>query len=81
MAVFLRNDDGSWRRDDERHDNVLIDTTQVPALLARHGVDVTLGSSFGDERLPIGLRTLVGRRRPAACDRPGSNPRPAGPRG
>jgi SAM-dependent methyltransferase len=23
MAVFVRNDDGSWRRDDERHDNVL----------------------------------------------------------
>jgi SAM-dependent methyltransferase len=62
MAVFLRNDDGSWQRDDERHDNVLIDTTRIPALLAEHGVDATVGSSFGDEQLPTGLRTVVGRR-------------------
>ena len=34
MAVFVRNQDGSWRRDDERHDNVLIDTTRLPGLLA-----------------------------------------------
>src|SRR5437667_185346 len=25
MTTFVRNDDGSWRRDDERHDNVLVD--------------------------------------------------------
>jgi SAM-dependent methyltransferase len=30
MTTFVRNDDGSWRRDDERHDNVLIDTTTRP---------------------------------------------------
>ena len=62
MTTFLRNDDGSWRRDDERHDNVLIDTTLVPALLADHGVEVAVASSFGSERLPVGLRVLVGRR-------------------
>src|SRR5947209_15082608 len=33
MTMFLRNDDGTWRRDDERHDNTLIDTSKVPALL------------------------------------------------
>ena len=27
ITTFLRNDDGSWRRDDERHENVLLDTT------------------------------------------------------
>jgi SAM-dependent methyltransferase len=62
MTTFVREDDGSWRRDDERHDNVLIDTRRVPALLAGHGVEVTVGSSFGGEPLPAGLRVLVGRR-------------------
>jgi hypothetical protein len=62
MAVFVRNDDGSWRRDDERHDNVLIDTGRLPALLARHGVNATVGPSFGGESLPIGLRAVVGYR-------------------
>ena len=62
IATFLRNDDGTWRRSDERHDNVLLDTTTVPALLAPHGVDVTIGTSFGTETLPAGLRTVIGRR-------------------
>lgn len=62
MAIFTRNDDGTWRRDDERHDNVLIDTARLPSLVAPHGIDATVSSSFGDETLPIGLRTLIGRR-------------------
>jgi len=62
MAIFSRNDDGSWRRDDERHDNVLIDTTTIPALFAEHGVEVTVGDAFGDEELPVGLRTVIGTR-------------------
>jgi SAM-dependent methyltransferase len=62
MATFVRNDDGSWRRDDERHDNVLIDTSRVPALLADHGVEATVSSSFGNETLPVGLRTVIGNR-------------------
>jgi SAM-dependent methyltransferase len=64
MAIFMRNDDGSWRRDDERHDNVMIDTSKIPALLETHGLDVTVGSSFGSERLPPGLMTVVGVKRP-----------------
>lgn len=62
MATFVRNDDGSWHRDDERHDNVMIDTSRIPPLLAEHGVVATLGSSFGDESLPAGLRTVICRR-------------------
>ncbi|HSS09850.1 MAG TPA: class I SAM-dependent methyltransferase [Acidimicrobiales bacterium] len=65
MAVFVRNDDGSWRRDDERHDNVLIDTRSVPALLAEHRVDATVAPSFGGETLPIGLYAVIGYRRDA----------------
>ncbi|MEX0664371.1 MAG: class I SAM-dependent methyltransferase [Acidimicrobiia bacterium] len=62
MTTFLRNEDGSWRRDDERHDNVLVDTSRVPALLAEHGVEAIVGVSFGTEELPVGLHTIIGRR-------------------
>ena len=51
-----------WRRDDERHENVLIDTSAVPALLAKHGVQAQLSESFGDEKLPDGLVAIVGRK-------------------
>lgn len=63
MTTFVRDDDGTWHRDDERHENVLIDTARVPALLAEHGVNARVGESFGDEELPDGLVTIVGRRR------------------
>jgi SAM-dependent methyltransferase len=60
MTTFIRNDDGTWRRDDERHDNVLIDTSTLPALLADHGVIATVGPSFGTETNPDGLVCVVG---------------------
>jgi SAM-dependent methyltransferase len=60
MTSFVRQQDGTWRRDDERHDNVLIDTVKVPELLASHGVEATVSESFGDERLPAGLVAVVG---------------------
>lgn len=63
ITTFVRNDDGSWRRDDERHDNVLVDVSRVPAQLAASGVDADVRSSFGDERLPTGLFVIVGRRK------------------
>jgi hypothetical protein len=62
MAVFVREADGSWRRDDERHDNVLVDTARVPDLLAEHGIDAEVRSAFGSEQLPVGLRAVVGHR-------------------
>jgi len=62
MTTFLRNDDGSWRRDDERHDNVLVDTALVPGLLAQHGVEATVAPAFGTEQHPVGLRAIVGHR-------------------
>jgi SAM-dependent methyltransferase len=63
MAIFVRDDDGTWHRDDERHDNVLIDAATVPSMLAEHGVEATVARSFGSESLPAGLRTIIGRRR------------------
>ena len=62
MTVFLRNGDGTWRRTDERHDNVLVDTSLIPALLAQVGVTVTVDRAFGDETLPQGLCAIVGTR-------------------
>ena len=60
MATFLRNDDGTWRRDDERHDNVLIDTSRVPALLAADGVTATVEARFGNHELFTGLVAIIG---------------------
>jgi SAM-dependent methyltransferase len=62
MAIFVRDDDGTWRRDDEHHENVLVDTRLVPKLLASHGVEARVARSFGSEELPAGLRAVIGRR-------------------
>jgi hypothetical protein len=62
IATFVREDDGSWRRDDERHDNVMVDASAIPALLAHHGVVATVRPAFGDEDLPVGLKAVVGLR-------------------
>jgi hypothetical protein len=62
MTTFLRNDDGSWRRDDERHDNVLVEASGIPELLGSEGLQVKVRSAFGAEQLPGGLRAVVGRR-------------------
>jgi SAM-dependent methyltransferase len=62
MTTFVHAFDGSWRRDDERHVNVLIDTSRVPARLAEHGVRATVEAAFGGEMLPAGLRAIVGSR-------------------
>jgi SAM-dependent methyltransferase len=62
MAIFSRNRNGTWRRDDERHDNVLIDTSLVPPLLAKHGVEAAVEAAFGSEELPVGLHAVIGRK-------------------
>lgn len=62
MATFVREEDGSWRRGDERHENVLIDTARVPALLADVGLEAAVQESFGGEQLPAGLKAVVGHR-------------------
>lgn len=62
ITTFTREQDGRWRRDDERHENVLVDTSRLPVLLAEHGLEVEVRESFGDEELPEGLVALVGRK-------------------
>ncbi|KAA0235007.1 MAG: Trans-aconitate 2-methyltransferase [Acidimicrobiales bacterium] len=62
MTTFVANADGSWRRDDERHDNVLIDTKLVAQALHSEGVSARVLTSFGAEELPAGLHAIVGTR-------------------
>jgi SAM-dependent methyltransferase len=62
ITTFVRTEDGSWRRDDEMHENVLVDTIRIPALLAKQGIETQVSESFGEEELPAGLVAIVGRR-------------------
>ncbi|MET0895935.1 MAG: class I SAM-dependent methyltransferase [Acidimicrobiia bacterium] len=62
MTMFVR-DGELWRRDDETHDNVLIDTSRLPGFLARFGVDADVRQAFGNETLLAGLVAVVGHRR------------------
>jgi SAM-dependent methyltransferase len=62
MTTFVRAEDDSWRRADERHDNVLVDTARLPDLLAAEGLVARIGTAFGTETLPAGLRTLIASR-------------------
>jgi SAM-dependent methyltransferase len=62
ITVFVREAGGCWRRDDEHHDNVLVDTSTVPGFLANHGVEAMVRPSFGIEELPVGLKVIVGSR-------------------
>jgi hypothetical protein len=62
MTMFVRTGD-LWRRDDETHDNVLVDTSRIPTLLAWHGIDAHVRPGFGNEILPTGLVAVIGHRR------------------
>jgi SAM-dependent methyltransferase len=63
MTVFVRNDDGVWHRDDERHENVLVDTARIPSRLFASGVDAKVHDGFGEHRLPPGLDAVIGVKR------------------
>ena len=63
QTVFVMEDDGRYRREHERHDNVLIDVEGVvPRLLEGEGLAVTVGPSFGDETNMEGLMVVVATR-------------------
>jgi SAM-dependent methyltransferase len=62
MTIFTDAGDGTWRRDDERHDNVLVDVHAAAARLSALGVDTEVRDAFGAEELPTGLFALVGAR-------------------
>jgi SAM-dependent methyltransferase len=62
ITTFVPDDAGAWRRGGEHHENVLVDTSRIPALLAGHGVRASVGTAFGDAELPAGLRSVTGRK-------------------
>lgn len=64
QTIFVREDDGGYRREFERHDNVLIDVPAVvPPLLEAEGLDVEVGLSFGSETNMEGLMVVTATRR------------------
>ena len=62
MTTFTQDPDGSYRRGHERHHNVLIDTSTIPARLASLGLTAEVRPAFGTEQLPVGLVAVVARR-------------------
>jgi SAM-dependent methyltransferase len=63
LTTFVRLPDGTYRRDDEHHGNVLVDTAAIPSLLREHGMSARVGDSFDDPAhpLPVGLKSIIGR--------------------
>ena len=60
ITTFVPDGAGAWRRGGEHHENVLVDTSRIPALLAGHGVRASVGTAFGDAELQAGLRSVTG---------------------
>jgi SAM-dependent methyltransferase len=64
ITTFVRTDDNTYRRREEHHDNVMVNTSTVPDLLRGNGVTAHVGTTFDDpdNPLPRGLRTVVGHK-------------------
>jgi SAM-dependent methyltransferase len=62
MTTFTQTPDGSYRRGHERHHNVLVDTSTVPARFASLRLTAEVLPAFGVEQLPVGLKVIVARR-------------------
>ena len=63
MTIFTRRPDGTYDREVERHDNVLVDVEGVVRpLLEAEGLAVYIGPSFGAETNMEGLMVVVARR-------------------
>jgi SAM-dependent methyltransferase len=62
ITTFVPDGAGAWRRSREHHENVLVDTSLIPDVLAAHGVTAAVGTSFGAAELPPGLHAVTGVR-------------------
>jgi SAM-dependent methyltransferase len=71
ITTFVPDGYGAWRRGSEHHENVLVDTSRIPALLGGHGVAATVGYAFGAAELPPGLRAVTGTKGGAGYPGPG----------
>ena len=52
ITTFVPDGAGAWRRGGEHHENVLVDTSRIPALLAGHGVRASVGTRRRGRRAP-----------------------------
>jgi SAM-dependent methyltransferase len=64
MSTFVKEPDGRYRRDEERHDTVLVEEDAIAALLRAEGLESEVRDSFGGEELPPGLHVIVARKEP-----------------
>ena len=55
---------GTWRRDDERHDNVLVDVATIPALLAGTASRPRCATRSGPSGCRPASKVVVGRKDP-----------------
>jgi SAM-dependent methyltransferase len=63
ITGFVTDDGELWRRDDEVHENVLIDVAALADDLDPELYETWVRRSFGRERLPEGMRVLLVRSR------------------
>ena len=77
IATFVRNVDGTWQRDDERHVNVLVDAAEVACRLATAGLDdVEVARGFHEsQEMEEGLVAITGVRGLGAKTNRGFEPR------
>ncbi|MGH8946062.1 MAG: class I SAM-dependent methyltransferase [Acidimicrobiia bacterium] len=64
ITGFVLDNDTGWQRDDEVHENVLVDTAALAGDFDPDLYDNWVRRSFGRERLPQGMRVLLVRSRP-----------------
>jgi len=60
VTTFVTDGHGTWRRGRDCHENVLVDTSLIPARLASCGVVATVETSSGAAEVPPGLRVVTG---------------------
>lgn len=64
ITGFVLDEEGNWQRDDEVHENVLVDVAALAADFDPELYETWVRRSFGRERLPEGMRVLLVRSRP-----------------
>jgi SAM-dependent methyltransferase len=64
ITGFVLDGDGHWQRDDEMHENVLVDVAALADELDPELYETWVRRSYGRERLPEGMRVLLVRSRP-----------------
>jgi SAM-dependent methyltransferase len=62
MTIFKKDPSGAWHKSHERHENVLLETAELPDFLASLGMTAEVQAFFGTSPLPAGMVSLIGRK-------------------